>query len=386
MNDLGLGGAEKSLMTLLKVLDYSKYNVDLFLFKHQGNFIKELPKNVNLLNEPENYKYFEMPLKKAILKNLKKGNLKIIFYRLLVLYIYKFEKNAVLKEQKRWKYLKKAIKPLIKRYDFAIGFLEKTPNYFCVDHVNAKIKIGSIRTDYEEMGMDKTIDFPYFKKLNYLLTNSETNELTLKKIFPSLTSKIKTLNNIFPVQEIKKLASEKIEILHDKNAICIVSIGRLNPVKRFDLAINACKIVKDKVKDIKWYTIGEGEERKQLEFIIAQNKLEDTFILLGKKDNPYPYLKMADVYVHTSAFEGKSRVIEEAKILNKAIVVTYYPTVEDQIKHLETGFIVEMTKESIADGVLELIDNKDLALKLRNYKYGIDNEKHLKVLYDIIEN
>jgi len=162
MNNLTCGGAEKALISLLQTMDYSRYNVDLYLFKKEGLFMSQLPKEVNLLPEPEFYTYFDMSIKTAVLTNLKSGNLKVVWNRIMAGYLFKTEKNPAVKEQKLWKYLGPCIEPLDKKYDAAIGFLEKTPNYFCADKVQAKVKIGFVNNDYEKLGLDPSIDVPYF--------------------------------------------------------------------------------------------------------------------------------------------------------------------------------------------------------------------------------
>ena len=163
MNDLSCGGAEKALVSLLNTLDYNLFEVDLFLFKKEGLFLNQVPTEVNILPAPINYPYFDMSIGRAISKNLKSGNFKVILNRLLAGYIYKTTKTKAIAEQKSWKYLRKVLIPLEKKYDVAIGYLEKRPNYFCVDKVNATKKIGFIHNDYNKLKMNAIFDLPYFK-------------------------------------------------------------------------------------------------------------------------------------------------------------------------------------------------------------------------------
>jgi glycosyltransferase involved in cell wall biosynthesis len=167
--------------------------------------------------------------------------------------------------------------------------------------------------------------------------------------------------NIVAPVTLKRMAQTPIEF--EKKGIMLVSVGRLNVQKGFDVAIESCKILIDKGLDIYWYILGEGDERAALERKIVENGLEDRFILLGIKENPYPYVNVADIYVQPSRFEGKSIAIDEAKILAKPVVVTNFPSVADQIVHLENGFVTQMTAESIADGIAELVANSPLCDK-----------------------
>lgn len=383
MNNLNCGGAEKALISLLQTMDYSKYNVDLLLFKQEGIFLNNIPKEVNLLKEPIGYNYFDMSIKKAIFDCIKKGKLDIALNRLCAGYIFNTEKNRVVCEQRVWKYISKSIKYINKNYDVAIGYLEKNPIYFCVEKVNAKKKIGFIHNDYEKLGMNSNIDIKYFDKLDNIVTVSEGCSEVLKRKFPQYEQKIKVMYNIVSPKIINKMASEDISI--ESGKINIVSVGRLNYQKGFDMAIEACELLKNDGYDFTWSILGEGEERVKLEDMIKERNLEKIFILKGIQENPYPYIKQADIYVQPSRFEGKSIAIDEAKILNKPILVTNFSTAKDQIKNQKNGLIVDMTSESIYKGIKQLIDSKDLRKQLSNnlYKEELGTEKEIEELYKL---
>ncbi|MBC8882997.1 glycosyltransferase [Flavobacterium piscinae] len=150
----------------------------------------------------------------------------------------------------------------------------------------------------------------------------------------------------------------------------------------------ACSILVSKGYAIKWYVLGEGSLRNELQQQIDDLHLHQHFFLIGQKENPYPYLLKATLYAQTSRFEGKSRATEEAKILQKVILATNFPTVNDQLKHLENGYIVDLTAEAIAAGIQQLLDNEEIREKLKDTLSSsqINNTKELKILYDIIEN
>ncbi|WP_144505528.1 glycosyltransferase [Bacillus mycoides] len=362
INNLNCGGAEKALISLLETIDYSLYNVDLFLFKHEGLFFKKIPQQVNLLEEPFEYQYFDIPMKTAIIDCIKKRRVDVFFSRLCAGYIFKSEKDRVRCEQRVWRYMSKVLRAVDKNYDVAIGYLEKNPVYFCIDKVNAKKKIGFIHNDYERLGMDSSIDIRYFAKLDNLVTVSEECARTLREKFPMYRKKIEVMHNIISIDMINKMSVGVTDM--DKKGIRIVSVGRLNYQKGFEMAIEACEVLKEEGYKIIWYVVGEGEERSVLERMIEEKKLNGTFILLGIKENPYPYIREADIYVQSSRFEGKSIAIDEAKILQKPIVVTNFSTVKDQIKNEENGIIVEMDSYAIAEGIKKLIDNVELKNKL----------------------
>lgn len=385
INNLHCGGAEKGLISLLETIDYSMYNVDLFLFKHEGLFFNKIPKQVNLLEEPYEYQYFDMSIKTAINDSIKKGRIDIAFSRVCAGYIFNVEKNRARCEQRVWKYISKSLKNINKQYDVAIGYLEKNPIFFCIDKVNANKKIGFIHNDYDKLGMDPNIDIEYFDKLDHIVTVSEECANVLKQRFPMYKKKIEVMYNIVSPNVINNMSLESIDF--SEKGIKLVSVGRLNNQKGFEMAVEACKFIIESGYDVKWYVLGEGEERSKLEQRIKENNLQEIFILLGMKENPYPYIREADIYVQPSRFEGKSIAIDEAKILHKPIVVTNFSTAKDQIRNEENGLIVDMNSQSIFEGIKKLINDKELRSNLIENltKESLGTEKEIQKLYELMK-
>jgi glycosyltransferase involved in cell wall biosynthesis len=378
MNNLNCGGAEKSLLSLLQTIDYTLYEVDLFLFKHEGMFLKKVPPEVNLLKAPAYYLYFDMSIKTAVVDCLKKKQFRIAAARIAAGYIFRTEKNAARSEQRVWSYLSQSLARLNKEYDAAIGYLEKTPIYYIIDKVKAHTKIGYIHTDYDKLGMDSKIDNVYFKQLDFIVTVSEECVRLLKERFPDLEQKIELMHNIVSPATIVDMSLEELK-LH-KTEFTIVSVGRLSYQKGFDMAAEACeRLVRDGY-DIKWYIVGEGPEREKLEQLVKTKKLENRFILTGMQENPYPYIKQCDLYVQTSVYEGHCLTVTEAKILKKPIVSTNFTVIYDQLKHEENGLIVNQDGISIYEGIKRLIDNESLRThfidNLQKETLGTEDEIH----------
>lgn len=362
MPSLSAGGGERSLVNLLSQINYNLYNVDLFLLNHDGMFVEFLPKEVRLLPLPEAYKLFALPISKSIEMLLLKGKISLLLNRIMYTMKNRTVKNILIREQYNWKYLAKSLTRLEKKYDVAIGFLEKTSTYFCVDKVDASKKIGWVHIDYDKLGLDPYFDIKYFRKLNNIVTVSEECANVLKNRFPSQKDKVNVIYNIVSPTIINKMANNDIGVYDRKeDEIIVLSIGRLHYQKAFELAIESCKKLVNKGYNIKWNIIGEGEEKEKLINLIKINNLEENFKLLGLKSNPYPYIKQADIYVQTSKFEGKSIAIDEAKILNKPIIVTNFSTAKDQINNGVDGIIVELNSDAIVDGIEKII--KDISLR-----------------------
>lgn len=363
MNNLNGGGAEKALISLLESLDYSRFDVDLFLFKHEGLFLDRVPPAVNIKPEPPLYRYFDMPVGAAIKGCLAEGKPGIALRRVRMGAVYRRESHPAVREQLSWKHISKALPHLPETYDAVIGFMEKNPLYFAVEHVKAHIRIGFIHNDYDKLGMLPHFDEPYFARLDYVATVSEECGAILRKRFPGHAAKIAVIHNIISPELIRKLAGEKADWKKKGQEIRILSIGRLSYQKGFEMAVEACRLLREAEYPVHWYIIGEGEDHKKLQEMIGRNGLQDSFFLIGQKGNPYPYLQEADFYVQPSRFEGKSIAIDEAKVLCKRIIVTDFPTAADQIIHKENGWIAGMDAQSISEAIRTLIDNEELGLR-----------------------
>ncbi|MCU6710292.1 glycosyltransferase [Paenibacillus sp. J5C_2022] len=386
MSHLHCGGAEKALISLLQTIDYTRYEVDLLLFKQEGMFLHQLPQQVNVLGAPDGYSYFDMPLMDALKACMAKGKVATAISRLQAGLVFKQERNAARREQRAWKYISHALPKLQKHYDAVIGYLEKNPVYFGIEKVSATKKLGFIHNDYEKLGMDPSLDQGHFGKLDYLITVSSACGEVLERLFPQYADKVKVMHNIISPSTVRMMSLRPTPALPDVQGWKIVSTGRLHPQKGFDLAIAACRRLVDSGCDVRWYIIGEGQERERLEAMISQYGLQERFVLLGLQENPYPLIRMADIYVQPSRFEGKPVAVDEAKILGKPIVVTNFSTAADSIASMKNGVIVEMSEEALASGIKELLLNETLqqsfTKELQQEELGTESE--VEKLYELI--
>ncbi|WP_395042737.1 glycosyltransferase [Flavobacterium sp.] len=376
---LDAGGAEKALLNLLSVIDYTKYKVDLIVFIKKGIFLKQLPPQVTVISIEGNYTTFSLGLFSSIISSLKKGNLKLVFHRILFALKNRTSKNTSNAEQISWTNCSKSIPNFNKEYDVAIGALEKSSIYFVVDKLNAKSRIGWIHTNYSKSGMKKEFDINYFEKLNFLIAVSQECKDDLQLNFPKLKDAIKVIYNIVSPSLIQKLSTENItDINFNATQTTILTVARLSKEKGIDLALNASIELLKMGIQFKWYIIGDGSERNNLEQKIKENNLQETFILLGLKENPYPFVKQANIYIQPSRYEGKSIAIDEAKILQKPIIITNYPTAKDQIDNGVNGIISEMNGTAMAQNIVSLINNPTIidnfCLNLKNENLGTESE------------
>ena len=390
---LNTGGAEKSLVNLLNLFDYSKYEVDLLLFKKEGVFIKQVPKEVNILDIPKTLKYLFTPLDIEGIKDISSINAGIRRYIGTFYTKLKYKNNLSEGKQVRWnKFYKSVIDNLSREYDVAISYMHGEAMYYVADKVKAKKKVTWVHNDYRATRLNKELDSPYYDKFDKIVSISEECINIFSDIFPELSSKTVCIPNLTSSSLIRKMAidfmpNEYINIKsNDKYTKILLSIGRLSSQKGFDIAINAAKILKDKNINFIWYIMGQGELEKALNKQKKEVKLDDRIVFMGIRENPYPYIKNCDILVQTSRFEGKSVVLDETKILSKPIISTNYNTVKDQIIDGEEGIIVDLSAECIAEGIIDLINDdykKDyLVSNLEKNEYG--NENLINKYYELI--
>lgn len=387
-----IGGAETALLGLLENIDTNKYEVDLFLLRHSGELLKYIPHNINLLPEIPQYAMLAVPISQVI----KKGQWKVAVGRLVgknkaKKYVQKHElpiDNGVAIEYSH-KYTKYAM-PRISNiaYDFAISFL--TPHYFVAEKVLAKKKIAWIHTDYSIVKVDTESELKMWSKYDYIVSISDNVTQSFLQTFSSLKERIVLIENIMPMRYIRTLVNEfstEQEMLID-GSIKLLSIGRFSPPKKFDEIPVICRKIRELGIDVKWYLIGYGGEEQLIRQKIAEECMENYVIILGKKENPYPYIKACDLYLQPSRYEGKSVAVREAQALNKPVIITNYATAQSQLKDSYDGMIVPMDIQGCVEEICAILRDKKLQQVLieNTKKNDYTNIGEIKKLYKILED
>lgn len=379
------GGAEKSLLTLLTLFDCEKYDVDLLCFRHDGLFFDKIPKKINVIGGNERYEMFDGDARLAAKYFLKKGQLVSAFDRWQYSKINTADDDREA-EEIQWKYLKKQLPKINKEYDCAIGHLEGNANRFVTERVKAKNKICYIHSDIVKLGLERKSTEKIFEKANRIVTVSEECKKSLEKNFPLAGGKVCVIENITSRRLLLEQSRSAEVFPKNQGETVLCTVGRCSEPKNISLAVEACAELVKRGKNIKWYHVGDGPLRGEIEKQIAENELENIFILLGEKSEPYPYMGQCDIYVQPSLYEGKSIAIDEAKCLCRPIIVTDFSTVHDQITDGVNGLICRMDKNDMADKAELLIDSREererLSKNLKNEEAG--NEKEIEKLYAII--
>ena len=387
IESLTLGGAEKSLVTLLNLLDYSKYDVDLLLFAQGGAFQQLLPSEVNLLPVPEYFAYNSIPWSSPVAKAKKPGMLlaQLRYSAALRMGKHSHIEKAVL----LWERSRNCFRCMEQEYDVAIAYAQGVPTFFVAEKVRAKKKAAWINVTYKPQG--RYLDFirPMYEKFDTVNAVSESVVEQMQETFGIPDEKVMVMKDILDVNFAGQMAQLPSDAAVQMNGsgVKILTVGRLANMKGYDLAIDAAKLLRDAGLDFTWYAVGDGPLRQQLEQQIASKGLEDRYILLGSRSNPYPYFAACDLYVQTSRFEGFGITLAEAKMFHKPIVTTNFDAVGAQFRNEENGLIVDISAEAIAEGILRMLNDTELRERcianVRAEKLG--NTDEMEKLYGLIE-
>lgn len=386
---LEIGGAERSLIGLLNAIDYTRYEVDLFIYRHTGEFMNLIPKEVNVLPEIKKYSTLSRPMKEII----QEGYIDIAVGRMWAHYQAKrFQKKTQAQESIAiFQYVASYTTPFLPslkhlgEYDLAISFL--IPHNIVRDKVKAKQKWAWIHTDYSFVSLDTAHELPVWDAYDQIISISESVTQGFLSKFPSLKNKIRLMENILSEKFVREQAEEKISLL-ETNAIRLCTVARFSYPKAIDRAVHICKAIVAKGLNIVWYIVGYGGDEAMIRKQIEETGMEKHFILLGKQMNPYPFIKACDIYVQPSRYEGKAVTVREAQILGKPVVITNFPTASSQLTNGIDGIIVPNEIEQAAQGISDFIKDtkkqEEIIQYLQTHHYG--NEEEVNQIYQALES
>lgn len=357
---LTLGGAERVLVDISNKL-CDKYDITIFTIYAKGELEKQLNPKVKLKSLYD-VRYDELSKKQK---------------RLIPLKLY-FNKKRV---------YKKKIKG---DYDVEIAFLEgPVTRLFSVK--NKKIrKIAWIHNDISlvfgtgiKAKIKKEADRKIYSKYDTLVFVSRDNMRKFREVYKDTVRneylepvKKDVIYNYIDSEKVIEKAGEKPEITFDESKLNFVTVARLVQQKAIDRLIRVhSKLIENNLEH-NFYVIGDGPEKENLENMIKEHDVSNTFHLLGKKENPYPYIKNSDYFCLLSNFEGYGMVLEEAKILGKSIIITN-TAAREAVEKYEDSVIIENNEEKIYEELKEIIENNNKnkgKIKLQeNSKYDNSN-------------
>lgn len=350
IDSLAEGGAEKVLVDVVNNINMDKYNIEVRSVYNEGIYREQLNDKVkytSIIKRPNIWK-------KRIINRVIK-----YFPSRLVYMIF-----------------------IDGKYDVEVAFLEFLATKILTGSSSNAVKIAWLHTGI------------FTHKGSTSLFLSRKQLLKGYQKFDKIISVAKTVNDEFckntnlyqetvtiynPVDKKNVLEKSKLEcdFTKDESKFTIMSIGRLVEVKGYIRLCKAINKLKDKYSNLQLVIIGEGDERKKLEEYIKENKLDNVIKLLGFKENPYSYLKQADLFVSCSFVEGFSLVLAEALTLDIPVFSTRTAGAIDLLEDGKYGLVVENNEDGIYDGLDKILSNKDMLVELK------EKAKERKEFFDI---
>ncbi len=389
IDSLSCAGAEKSLITLLSLLDYSKYSVELLLFAYGGPLEKLVPAEVKLL-PPLPYMHFtSLSLIQAIKYAISHGDYRMLWSRIVYSVRIRLRNyNNPQLARVFWESVSGRIMPSTDKYDIAISYAQGVPNFYVAEKVEAKKKFSWVNASYDLDPNEKRYQDKFYEQYEKIVVVSDTAKSIFTKTFPQFLEKVEVVYDLIDDVEIRRKAENPIqEDYPSKTGFTLLTIGRLEYLKGFDLALEACKLLKEDGVQFCWYVLGKGPLQEEIEDFIKRNGLENNFVLLGVTDNPYPYIKHADFYIQTSRTEGYGLAIAEARLLNIPVISTRFESVHLQIRHRINGLVVDLKPGAIYEGIKELMQNpllcERMVATLQLEKKG--NSENINRFYRLID-
>lgn len=368
ITSLTLGGAERVLVDLANAL-CDKYEITIFTIYAKGELEKQLNNKIKLKSLYDEA-YLELsPLKRKFVVPLEVLLLKKKIYK---------------------KYIKD-------NYDVEIAFLEgPITRLLSINNKNTK-KIAWIHNDITKVfgnglksKLKKILDKRIYSKYDTIVFVSEDNLKKFNKEYKDIRNKYlepikkEVIYNYIDKENIIKKAEEKNDIVFNKDRINFVTVARLVEQKGIDRLIEIhSRLIKNGLKH-NFYIIGDGPEKEKLEILIKKQKIEETFKLLGKKENPYPYIKKADYFCLLSRFEGYGMVLEEAKILDKPIIITD-TAAREAVENYENARIFKNTEDGIYNGLENIILNNNKEKLKNDNKFEYDNKNIIEKIERLME-
>ena len=342
---LNAGGVERSLVDILKHMDYTKYAVDLLLLEDTGDYASELPPEVNVLFRDlhNTYGSFASSVRRCIAAR------DWMCLRLRTLFL--------LRKFLGSRALKSAATLLLgeHHYDCVIGF---RPG-ICADLAGYSVKAKRRITwwHHGEFYVDRVAYGAMCSRMDAVAVVSRACREMLQDHLPKLADKLICVPNMLDASAIL----QKVEHTpYAKNDLCIVSVGRFAPEKHFENIVPAAKALQAMNLAFMWHIVGDGSERARVEMLITENSLKDYVILEGSKTNPYPYMKYADLFVHPSYIESQGMTVLEAMALGVPCVVTKSRGPCEFIEDGINGLLTEQSPESLTEKVLSILTDKTL--------------------------
>lgn len=376
---LGLGGIEKALTTFVKAFDTENNDVTLVLSDENGELFPQLPtENIHIFytNSIDSVALLKDDLRHFRIFEILKG----IYNRIIL----RLNQNWYARIMYTYRIIQRKL-TFQGPFDCAISFTTDYSDLSMALAANTNKRIAFVHADATRSKYIAMLNDSLLQRFDKIYCVSESSKELFLKAHPSCVNAMDIFHNIVDADEIRRQGELPAEgmILDGTPTLC--TVGRLSPEKGQMLIPETAFLLQKEGARFRWYLVGDGSLRPQLEQAINNLGLNEQVILLGAKVNPYPYMKNCDVYVQTSFTEAYCITVKEASIFDQFIVTTDFSSVEEQIDDGRNGLIAEKTAESLAEKIREALNSPNRYKADPTGKTEETKESELGKLYHYIE-
>lgn len=370
VNTMGRAGAETLLLQVLRSVHDASYEVYLYALIGQGELFGRLPDYVNVLNprpstmsvlSGRGRRRMAGAVLRAFVRNGGLCHKTVYLVRTLAAMC---KKRRIQLDKLLWRVMAEGAVRFPVGFDMAVAWMEGGAAYYVADYVKAEQKAALIHVDYESAGYTRAMDRSCWAAFPVIFTVSGEVKRNFAALYPEYASRLRVFPDMIDLAGIQELAGRGPGFPDGYSGRRLLTVGRLTYQKGYDMALEALDLLKKRGIPVRWYVLGEGEERRALERKRAKLGLTEDFVLLGAVENPYPYYAQADVYVHATRFEGRSVALQEALAMGCAVIVSDCSGNRDEIEDGRNGLLCPFDPAALADCIERLLGDGDLRRKL----------------------
>lgn len=359
-NNMNIGGVQKSLVNLLRCIS-SEYDVTLLLFHRSGALLDDIPKNVKVLSVGAPYAYLGMSdaetnghFIRKLGRSFYAATARLFGFGVSAAWMAPFQKK-------------------LRGFDVAVSFLHSGApkafyggcNEFVLRHVEAKRKVTFLHCDFAKIGANTARNQRIYARFDRIASCSEGCRAAFLAVFPEFAEKTLTVENCQDFAQIVKKAEAAPVAPRTDCALHVVTVARLGREKGVLRGVEALAALRD--ERVHYTVIGDGVERAEIEAAVEKYALQKQVTLLGELENPYGYIKAADLLLIPSYSEAAPMVIDEAACLGTPILTTATSSADDMVAKTGYGWVCENSVQGICDGLSALLAEPQRLLQRREF-------------------
>lgn len=361
------GGIGPALLNQIESMDRKLYDISLCLVCNYVDKSVRIPEYVHLIKGSKMMEYHIVNYEK---RKKEYG----VFQRIIMLAMKQVRRKIGFQ-----KYQELALKNfhLKEKYDVAIAYsndickngipISGGSNYFVTNCVEADSKVAWIHNEVEHQGFTHEYCLKAFKPYKFIVNVSESCKRLFDNMVPEYSSKSIYIYNIIDYEKIYKKAKACIPQVMNSPKLKIVTAARMEEnQKRISRIIDCCdRMVACGIDNFIWIVLGDGPDYNKYVKMVNDKNLCKYIVFMGHQDNPYVFMKNADIFVLPSLYESFGLVLKEALAVGCPVVTTDFQASHEIVEDNVNGIICENSSDGIYKAISTIANNLEYLNKLK---------------------